>query len=195
MYLITNRHLCSYKRYLEVLEEASFSGVENIILREKDLKNDKLKNLYFKIRERVNKETKIIINSNYEVFNSVDADGIHMPFDMFKNLKDKLEYKEKIIGVSTHNIEEIIEVKKYSVSYLIFSHIYETKCKFNLKPKGISLLKKAQSELNGYDIKLIALGGILPNNAKETLNYCDDIAVMSSIMESDNVKDTIKSFL
>lgn len=195
MYLITNRHLCSYKRYLEVLEEASFSGVENIILREKDLKNDELKNLYFKIRERVNKKTKIIINGNYEVFNSVDADGIHMPFDMFKNLKDKLEYKEKIIGVSTHNIEEIIEVKKYSVSYLIFSNIYETKCKFNLKPKGISLLKKAQSELNGCDIKLIALGGILPNNAKETLNYCDDIAVMSSIMESDNVKDTIKSFL
>lgn len=195
MYLITNRHLCSYKRYLEVLEEASFSGVENIILREKDLKNDELKNLYFKIRERVNKKTKIIINGNYEVFNSVDADGIHMTFDMFKNLKDKLEYKEKIIGVSTHNIEEIIEVKKYLVSYLIFSHIYETKCKFDLKPKGISLLKKAQSELNGCDIKLIALGGILPNNAKETLNYCDDIAVMSSIMESDNVKDTIKSFL
>ncbi|EQK44530.1 thiamine monophosphate synthase/TENI family protein [[Clostridium] bifermentans ATCC 638] len=195
MYLITNRYLCSYNRYLEVLEEASFSGVENIILREKDLKNDELKNLYFKIRERVNKETKIIINGNYEVFNSVDADGIHMPFDMFKNLKDKLEYKEKIIGVSTHNIEEIIEVKKYLVSYLIFSHIYETKCKFDLKPKGISLLKKAQSELNGCDIKLIALGGILPNNAKETLNYCDDIAVMSSIMESDNVKDTIKSFL
>ncbi|MDU3337859.1 thiamine phosphate synthase [Paraclostridium bifermentans] len=195
MYLITNRHLCSYKRYLEVLEEASFMGVENIILREKDLKNDELKNLYFKIRKRVNKETKIIINGNYEVFNSVDADGIHMPFDMFKNLKDKLEYKEKIIGVSTHNIEEIIEVKKYLVSYLIFSHIYETKCKFDLKPKGISLLKKAQSELNGCDIKLIALGGILPNNAKETLNYCDDIAVMSSIMESDNVKDTIKSFL
>ncbi|MFR3499004.1 thiamine phosphate synthase [Paraclostridium bifermentans] len=195
MYLITNRYLCSYKRYLEVLEEASFSGVENIILREKDLKNDELKNLYFKIRERVNKETKIIINGNYEVFNSVDADGIHMPFDMFKNLKDKLEYKEKIIGVSTHNIEEIIEVKKHLVSYLIFSHIYETKCKFDLKPKGISLLKKAQSELNGCDIKLIALGGILPNNAKETLNYCDDIAVMSSIMESDNVKDTIKSFL
>lgn len=195
MYLITNRHLCSYKRYLEVLEEASFSGVENIILREKDLKNDELKSLYFKIRERVNKETKIIINSNYEIFNLVDADGIHIPFDMFNKFKDELEYKEKIIGVSTHSIEEIIEVKKYAVSYLIFSHIYETKCKFDSKPKGISLLKQAQGELNGSDIKLIALGGILPNNSKETLNYCDDIAVMSSVMESENVKDTIKIFL
>lgn len=195
MYLITNRHLCNEKRYLEVLEEASFNGVENIILREKDLKNDELENLYFKTRERVNKKTKIIINGNYEIFNSVDADGIHMSFYMFNKFKNKLEYKEKTIGVSTHSIEEIIEVKKYSVSYLIFSHIYETKCKIDLKPKGISLLKQAQSELNGYDIKLIALGGILPNNVKETLNYCDDIAVMSSIMESDNVKDTIKSFL
>ncbi|WP_263331195.1 thiamine phosphate synthase [Paraclostridium sp. AKS73] len=61
MYLITNRHLCNEKRYLEVLEESSFNGIENIILREKDLKNDELKKLYFKTRERVNKETKIII--------------------------------------------------------------------------------------------------------------------------------------
>lgn len=195
MYLITNRHLCNEKRYLEVLEEASFNGVENIILREKDLKNDELENLYFKTREHVNKETKIIINSNYETFNSVEAEGIHMPFEMFNKLKDELGYKENIIGVSTHSIQEIIEVKKYPISYLIFSHIYETKCKLNLNPKGINLLKQAQSALNECDIKLIALGGILPNNAKATLNYCDDIAVMSSIMESENVKDTIKSFL
>lgn len=195
MYLITNRHLCSEKRYLEVLKEASFNGVENIILREKDLNNYEFKNLYFKTRELVKKETKIIINSNYEIFNLVDADGIHMPFDMFNKFKDKLRYKEKIIGVSTHSIEEIIEVKKYSVSYLIFSHIYETKCKLNLKPKGLSLLKQAQRVLNDSDIKLIALGGISPNNVKDTLKYCDDIAVMSSIMQSENVKNTIKSFL
>lgn len=195
MYLITNRHLCDESRYLEILEEASFNGIESIILREKDLNNDDFKNLYLKIKERVNKETKIIINSKYEAFKELDADGIHMSFEMFNKLKDRLIYKGKIIGVSTHSIEEIIEVRNYPVSYLIYSHIYETKCKENLKPKGINLLKQAQSTLNGYNIKLIGLGGILPQNVQETLKYCDDIAVMSSIMKSENVRNTIMSFI
>lgn len=195
MYLITNRHLCDESRYLEILEEASFNGIESIILREKDLNNDDFKNLYFKIKERVNKETKIIINSKYGAFKELDADGIHMSFEMFNKLKDRLIYKGKIIGVSTHSIEEIIEVRNYPVSYLIYSHIYETKCKENLKPKGINLLKQAQSTLNGYNIKLIGLGGILPQNVQETLKYCDDIAVMSSIMKSENVRNTIMSFI
>jgi thiamine-phosphate pyrophosphorylase len=195
MYLITNRYLCDESRYLEILEEASFNGIESIILREKDLNNDDFKNLYFKIKERVNKETKIIINSKYEAFKELDADGIHMPFEMFNKLKNRLIYKGKIIGISTHSIEEIIEVRNYPVSYLIYSHIYETKCKENLKPKGINLLKQVQSTLNGYNIKLIGLGGILPGNVQETLKYCDDIAVMSSIMKSDNVRNTIMSFL
>lgn len=194
MYLITNRHLCDGSRYLEILEEASFNGIESIILREKDLNNDDFKNLYLKIKERINKETKIIINSKYEAFKELDADGIHIPFEMFNKLKDRLIYKGKIIGVSTHSIEEIIEVRNYPVSYLIYSHIYETKCKENLKPKGINLLKQAQSTLNGYNIKLIGLGGILPQNVQETLKYCDDIAVMSSIMKSENVTNTIMSF-
>ncbi|MGO0807446.1 thiamine phosphate synthase, partial [Clostridioides difficile] len=47
------------------------------------------------------------------------------------------------------------------------SHIYETKCKEGLNPKGIELLKEAKKIT---DIKIIALGGILPSNVDPLVN-------------------------
>lgn len=205
MYLITNRHLCEYDRYIEVIKEASYCGIKNIILREKDLDNDELENLYLKIKKNINKDTKIIINSNIEVFKRVDADGIHLPFDKFidiydeKNKKDTNKYIDiknfnKIIGVSTHSIKDIVEVLKRNADYIFLSHIYETKCKENLKPKGIKILKEANSLLTNSNIKLIALGGITPSNVKYIVDYCDDIAVMSTIMSSKNIEKTINEY-
>ena len=48
MYLITNRHLCDENHYLQVIEEAINSGIKNIILREKDMSDDDLTDLYWK---------------------------------------------------------------------------------------------------------------------------------------------------
>ncbi|PBG71080.1 hypothetical protein BGV03_17965, partial [Clostridioides difficile] len=65
------------------------------------------------------------------------------------------------------------------------------KCKEGLNPKGIELLKEAKKIT---DIKIIALGGILPSNVKETLKYCDDFAIMSTIMRSKDIKKTISNY-
>ncbi|MEG0843947.1 MAG: thiamine phosphate synthase [Romboutsia sp.] len=196
MYLITNRHLCSEDRYLEVLKEASYNGVEYIVLREKDLDNRDLINLYFKVKSTINKNTKIIINSNLDVYNNVDADGIHLPLEKFMMLKNnKLIRKRGIVGVSTHSLDDIFKLVDSDIDYIFLSHIYETKCKDGLEPKGIDILKDAKSILKNTNIKLVALGGILPSNYIKTMNYCDDVAIMSFIMSSDNVKNAICEFV
>ncbi len=155
MYLITNRHLCNEYRYFEVICEAVKSGVENIIIREKDLNNDELANLYRTIKDNlVDKGLKanLIINSNIKVFEEVNADGIHLPFEIFKQiLKNKYKFdNKKILGISTHSINEIIYLekitrdKKIKIDYITLSHIYETDCKKNLNPKGLKILKEAK---------------------------------------------------
>lgn len=197
MYLITNRYLCSEDRYLEVLKEASYSGVDYVVLREKDLNNEELEKLYYKVKNIINKDTKLIINNNVDIYEKVDADGIHLSFNKFMEAisKDKFKYSKKIIGVSTHSLEEVKLVEKYNANYIFLSHIYETKCKEGLKPKGLELLKEAYGKIQNSNLKLVALGGILPNNSKDTLKYCDDIAVMSTIMKSDNVENTINEYM
>ncbi|AXU50023.1 thiamine phosphate synthase [Clostridioides difficile] len=224
MYLITNRKLCSEERYLEVIKESILSGVENIIIREKDLEYQELKKLYMKIKTKINcidfqeqisdeslktninqKECRnkfkvnFIINSNIEFFEKVDCQGIHLPFKLFLNLiENKYNFNEnKILGLSLHKVEEVDYLEKLirnqniKIDYITLSHIYETKCKEGLSPKGIELLKEAKKIT---DIKIIALGGILPSNVKETLKYCDDFAIMSTIMKSKDIKKTISNY-
>ncbi|CZR97092.1 MULTISPECIES: thiamine phosphate synthase [Clostridioides] len=216
--------LCNEERYLEVIKESILSGIKNIIIREKDLEYEELNKLYMKIKTKINcidfqekilnKNLKIninqkesinklkvnfIVNSNIEFFEKTDCQGIHLPFKVFLDLLEN-NYsfnKDKILGLSLHQIEEVEHLenlmrnKNIRVNYITLSHIYETKCKEGLHPKGIELLKEAKKIT---DIKIVALGGILPSNVKETLKYCDDFAIMSTIMKSKDIKKTISDY-
>lgn len=204
MYLITNRNLCSEQEYFERIKEACINGVDNIIIREKDLTDEEVKMIYDKISSslpvEVRKKTSILVNSKFKVYEETDCDGIHLPFWLFKErLQEGYDFNiGKQIGLSLHSAEEVSEMEelcsKYGVkvSYITLSHIYETKCKEGLKPRGLELLKKG-GELT--KVKVVALGGIDSSNAAETLKYCDDIAVMSLIMKSENVKKTVEELV
>lgn len=204
MYLITNRNLCSEQEYFERIKEACINGVDNIIIREKDLTDEEVKMIYDKISSslpvEVRKKTSILVNSKFKVYEETDCDGIHLPFWLFKErLQEGYDFNiGKQIGLSLHSAEEVSEMEelcsKYGVkvSYITLSHIYETKCKEGLKPRGLELLKKGGKLTK---VKVVALGGINSSNAAETLKYCDDIAVMSLIMKSENVKKTVEELV
>lgn len=204
MYLITNRNLCSEQEYFERIKEACINGVDNIIIREKDLTDEEVKRIYDKISSslpvEVRKKTSILVNSKFKVYEETDCDGIHLPFWLFKErLQEGYDFNiGKQIGLSLHSAEEVSEMEelcsKYGVkvSYITLSHIYETKCKEGLKPRGLELLKKGGKLTK---VKVVALGGIDSSNAAETLKYCDDIAVMSLIMKSENVKKTVEELV
>ena len=204
MYLITNRNLCSEQEYFERIKEACINGVDNIIIREKDLTDEEVKMIYDKISSslpvEVRKKTSILVNSKFKVYEETDCDGIHLPFWLFKErLQEGYDFNiGKQIGLSLHSAEEVSEMEelcsKYGVkvSYITLSHIYETKCKEGLKPRGLELLQKGGKLTK---VKVVALGGIDSSNAAETLKYCDDIAVMSLIMKSENVKKTVEELV
>ena len=204
MYLITNRNLCSEQEYFERIKEACINGVDNIIIREKDLTDEEVKRIYDKISSslpvEVRKKTSILLNSKFKVYEETDCDGIHLPFWLFKErLQEGYDFNiGKQIGLSLHSAEEVSEMEelcsKYGVkvSYITLSHIYETKCKEGLKPRGLELLKKGGKLTK---VKVVALGGIDSSNAAETLKYCDDIAVMSLIMKSNDVKNTVEELV
>ncbi|MPM75008.1 Thiamine-phosphate synthase [bioreactor metagenome] len=202
MYLITNRHLCDENHYLSVIEEAINSGVKNIILREKDMSDEKLTNLYNKIVRKTSyshDKFNLIINSNINLYKKLNFSGIHLPFETFVQLvKERFIFEDnKILGLSLHNtkeisiLEKIIKENNIKVDYITLSHIYETKCKENLKPKGINLLKEGKKITN---IKIVALGGILPTNIEEVLKYADDFAIMSVLFTCENVELKIKEY-
>ncbi len=184
LFLITNRKLVNYDTFMNVIENAIKGEVDVIILREKDLATAKLETIAKDIKKAINKSNKkvaLIINSNKEVAEKINADGYHVSFNDLVNGCNKFE---GLLGVSIHSIEEAVIAEKNGVDYLLASHIYPTKCKAGLPPKGIDFIKKIKMEVN---VPVIALGGINPQNAESVISSgADGIAVMAYIMSSDN---------
>lgn len=192
LYLITNRHLVSKKRYYEVLKELSLLGLKRIILREKELSSKELEEIYFNIKDIIQINTKIIINSEVSLARKVKAYGIQLSFRDFIEYKKENIKDEFVIGVSIHTLEEAMLAEKLKANYILASNIYETKCKEGLKGKGVNFIKEIKEKTN---IKVIALGGITPININEVLNAkADGVAVMSTLMESKNIKKDFKEF-
>lgn len=204
MYLITNRSLCSRERYLEVVLEASRCGVGNVIIREKDLPDDELESLYIDIKKSLGStDTNFIINSNLNLFEKLDFEGLHLPFIKFLELLksgynfNKIIDNKKILGLSLHSLDEIkklnqiLDKTKLNIGYVTLSHIFETDCKKGLEPKGLRLLKDSRKIT---DLKIVALGGILPTNVGEVMEYSDDFAVMSTVMKSKNVQKVVQEY-
>ena len=179
IFFITNRKLAKNKSNLEYIKEASYAGVDYIILREKDLSDIELEKLYYEIKDNINPKCKIIINSNINVFNKVNEEIIHLPYKKF------LEYenlKKRKVGVSVHTLEEGIYADKAGADYILASHIFETKCKEGLEAKGTDFIKKLRENVK---CKIVALGGINEKNKKEVLEAGADGVAMMSFFYSD----------
>ena len=202
MYLISNRNLCSKEKYIKTIVEAAKNNVEYLILREKVLEYSELEKLYNEIvlaLKENNTYINIIVNSSIKLYENYLVYGIHLPYSLFKDLLSKgYEFdKTKKIGLSLHSMAEVIELNKIierknvNIDYITLSHIFETKCKEGLKPRGVELLKNSRGLTK---IKIVALGGILPQNVGEIAEYCDDFAVMSTLFKSSHVKETIEDY-
>jgi thiamine-phosphate diphosphorylase len=189
IYLITNRHLVSEEKYFKTLQDASLAGVDRIILREKDLNDKELERLYYKIKALVSDNTEIIINSNIKVFKKVEEKTLHLPFKDFM----KFNSEKKVIraGVSIHSVEEGIRANKEGCNYILASHIFPTKCKEGLEPKGVEFIRELKKVVT---CPIIALGGISTGNASKVIEAgADGIALMSTFFYCEDVYDLVRS--
>lgn len=185
IYAVTNRKLVdSMGKYYDIIEKCFEENIEGIIIREKDMDYNELYDLAYKIKSiKKNSNTKIIMNSNIDIANELNLDGIQLSYNSFLEI-----FKEKnnlgfngILGVSVHSVEEALDAFNRNADYIILGHIYETKCKEGLKPRGIEILKKLRKKT---DKKIVAIGGISKDNIREVLCAgADSVAIMSGIME------------
>ncbi|HSQ33465.1 MAG TPA: thiamine phosphate synthase, partial [Peptostreptococcaceae bacterium] len=73
--------------------------------------------------------------------------------------------------------------------YILAGHIFTTDCKKDLAPRGLDFLQNIRKNIS---IHLVAIGGINQYNIKDIYNVgANGAAVMSLIMESNNIKNTI----
>lgn len=182
IYLVTNRKLAAEK-YFKVIEAASRSGIDGIILREKDLGFKEYYELARKVKSITSSySTPIFLNGSLDVAKAIKADAYHSSYEEF--LRSGKKYFKH--GVSVHSLEEAIKAEKLGADYLLVGHVFDTDCKKGLPGRGIGFIREIR---NSVEIPVIAIGGINEENIgilKE--NGIDKVALMSYIMCSSNIE-------
>ncbi|WP_430884640.1 thiamine phosphate synthase [Fusibacter sp. JL216-2] len=196
--LITNRHICGEDNFKDVVTRAISAGVDQIILREKDL-DDKVYGHYAAyFKTQLKESQKLIIHSRISLAERVKADGVHFTFQDFMAVDEetiaalKSGESSLVIGVSVHSLEEALASANKGASYLLASHVFETDCKAGLPGRGLSFIHRISSKVH---VPVIGLGGISPENTLSVIDAgASGVAVMSAIMGANDVEASLKSF-
>lgn len=195
LYVITSRLLCKRKSLTQIVDEACQAGVKAVQLREKDLPARAIYNLAKDLQESCQKTaSKLFINDRFDIAKAVVADGVHLtsnglPVEVVRKHFDS----GKLIGVSTHTLEEAKSAEKAGADLISFGPIYHTLSKAAYgEPQG---LDKLQAVACSVEIPVFAIGGITPERAGECIKRgAFGVAVISSLMSTPDIPSTVKNY-
>jgi len=123
----------------------------------------------------------LIINDRVDVALTAGADGVHLGQDDL-SVEEAREIlgEDKIIGVSTHSIDQFRAALETSANYIAVGPVYPTITKENPAPVvGLELVREARKLT---DRPLVAIGGINHARAPEVIEAgADCVAVISAL--------------
>ena len=133
----------------------------------------------------------LIVNDYADIALAVDADGVHLGQDDLPIRETrKIMGSNKIIGISTHSLEQAKEAEKDGADYIGFGPVFHTVTKDVGSPKGTDMLQEIKRHVQ---IPVIAIGGINLENIKSVLDTgVDAVAVASAILSGDIIENTTR---
>ncbi|MBF8250829.1 MAG: phosphomethylpyrimidine kinase, partial [Deltaproteobacteria bacterium] len=99
----------------------------------------------------------------------------------------------KLIGISTHNIEQALKAEQEGADYIGFGPVFKTKTKADAEEaKGLQALLEIKKRVN---IPVVAIGGINLENVVDVLSAgADAVAVISAIVKADDIEGATRRF-
>lgn len=187
LYLVISEKDCLGRNFLNVAKEAILGGVDIIQLREKNTGTKEFLQKALQLKEITEKyDIPLIINDHPEVAEKADAFGIHVGNNDTAptSLRDRLFFKNKIIGYSIEYLEQLENEQTALSDYLGISPIFGTKTKEDTVTEwGIDGLAHIRSLT---DKPLIAIGNINIKNAEIIMKAgTNSLAVVSAICASE----------
>jgi len=136
-----------------------------------------------------------IVNDRADVALAVQADGVHLgQDDLPADSGRTIVGTGKIVGYSTHNLEQLREADRSTADYIAFGPIFSTASKANPDATvGLAGLAEARRATRK---PLVAIGGITLENAREVLDAgADSIAVIRGLVGATDIRRRAEEFL
>ena len=188
LYAVTDRSWLNGRTLYSQVEEALKGGVTIVQLREKHLCEEDFLKEAKKLKSLCGKyKVPLIINDNVDIMMRSGADGVHIgQDDMDLKAVRKIVGKDKIIGVSSHNVKEALEAEKNGADYLGVGAAFKTGSKNDASVIDHAVYKEICGSVN---IPVVAIGGITKDNLSELEGSgISGVAVISAIFAQDDVR-------
>jgi thiamine-phosphate pyrophosphorylase len=196
LYLVTDRAQVRERDLLWVLESALEGGVRAVQLREKDLGGRELFLLAERARSLCSRyRASLLINDRIDVALAVDADGVHLGQASLPAVAARaLLGAKKLVGVSTHSLEEAQAAEKGRADFIVFGPVYFTPSKAVYgPPQGLLPLRQVVEKIS---LPVYAIGGIKKENLTAVKAAgVRGIAVISAIIAAGNPRDAAREIL
>ncbi len=191
LYLILDKPTLS-KRSLENIYSALRGKIGLIQLRDKQGAKSDVLDLASKLSKRLKKsKTLFIVNDYVDVAIACGADGLHLGQDDL-SVKEarRILGKDKIIGVSCHNLAQALKAQSQGADYIGIGPIYSTPTKPEYKPIGLKILRQLKGKIK---IPYFAIGNIHSGNITEVVaSGAGRIAVCRPILKAADPKAAAK---
>ncbi|MGL5703135.1 MAG: thiamine phosphate synthase [Cetobacterium sp.] len=193
IYAITDSECGKDKEFLTYCEELLQGGAKIIQYREKSRDIKKLFKEAKELKILTQKYNAIfIVNDHLDIALLVDADGIHIGQDDLPISEvRKVLGKNKIIGISTHNLNEAEEAVKNGADYIGVGPIFHTDTKKDAgNPLTLNFLEEVEKNIN---LPYTVIGGIKESNLDEVLSRgAKSVCLISELICNENTLQITK---
>ena len=196
LYIILDPSVCPARPLTEVLTAAAEAGASIFQYRNKTAS---MKEAYVEalaLRQAAAKAgVRFIVNDRCDLALAVDADGVHLgQGDLPLDLARKVMGQNKLIGISTHNPDQVREATAGKPDYLGFGPIFKPYSKQDHDPVvGLEGLRAMRSLTS---LPVFAIGGIQIDQVGEVTRFgANGVAVISAIIKAPDISHAVKSFL
>lgn len=137
----------------------------------------------------------LIVNDRPDVAVLAGARGVHVgQDDLEPEYARTIVGTERLVGVSTHNMEQFRSAMATSADYIAVGPIFATKSKVNPDPVvGIEFVKQVRALTHK---PIVAIGGITLDTARPVIEAgAESVAVISDILSAASPSDRAKRYL
>ncbi len=193
-YLVTDSGLSARGTIYDV-EQAVTAGCRIVQYREKEKSTRDMVREAAEIADICKGRAVFIVNDRIDVALAVDADGVHigqddMPFETARRLLGP----DRIIGLTTHNVDESAEAERIGADYIGLSPIFKTSTKADAGPGcGLAMVKAVREAVS---LPIVAIGGLSKENTGDVIAAGADMAVaISAVVKADDVASEVRAFI
>jgi thiamine-phosphate pyrophosphorylase len=170
------------REIVEFANELTMGGASLIQLREKDASSREILRLARELRRVLPQNVRLILNDRADLCVAAGADGVHVgQDDLDAEAARRIVGSERILGVSTHNPEQVKAGDESSADYVAIGPVFSTTSKDNPDPViGLDGVKRARALTQK---PLVAIGGITIENCRSVIDAgADSVAVITDLL-------------